>query len=232
MRFQVKLIMFDLDGTLLDTAPQIAQAANKMLAALDLPMLSQAQISTYIGEGVQTLIKRCLTVHLNVEPDLDILNRGLAIFQECYAANVADSQAFNTVLPTLQKLQQLGYRLACVTNKPEKFALPLLKKASIDRFLECVVCGDTLPRKKPDPMPLLHLCEKLGVSPLQAMMVGDSDTDIQAARAAGCLVVTVPYGYNQGRSIDVDTVDATIDEMVALVDLLEPPVVLNKVHHF
>ncbi len=223
MRFQVKLVMFDLDGTLLDTAPQIAEAANRMLVALGKPMLPQAQISTYIGEGVHNLIKRCLTGELHAEPDAEIFARAQPLYAEFYAANAIDSQPFAGVLPALQALQLEGYKLACVTNKPAIFTLPLLKNAGLADFFTLVISGDSLPKKKPDPLPLLHICQQLGVLPAEALMVGDSDTDIQAAQAAGCFVVTVPYGYNQGREIDSNLVDATVDNLTEVVALLEKP---------
>lgn len=220
--------MFDLDGTLLDTAPQIAEAANRMLVALGKPMLPQAQITTYIGEGVQNLIKRCLTGQRQVEPDAELFARAQPLYHGFYANNATDSQPFAGVIPALQQLKAGGYRLACVTNKPAKFTLPLLQKAGLADFFEIVVSGDTLPKKKPDPLPLLHICQKLGVLPAEAMLVGDSETDIQAAQAAGCFVVTVPYGYNQGRAINVATVDATIQQLTDVVDLLELPALLKR----
>ena len=228
MRFQVKLVMFDLDGTLLDTAPQIAEAANRMLVALGKPMLPQAQISTYIGEGVQNLIKRCLTGNLHDEPDAELFARAQPLYYDFYANNATDSQPFPRVITTLQQLQAQGYLLACVTNKPEKFTLPLLEKTGLADFFEIVVSGDTLPKKKPDPLPLLHICQKLSALPAEAVLVGDSETDVQAAHAAGCFVVTVPYGYNQGREIDVATVDATVQQLTEVVDLLELPALLKR----
>lgn len=221
MRFQVKLVMFDLDGTLLDTAPQIAEAANRMLVALGKPMLPQAQVSTYIGEGVQNLIKRCLTGNPQVEPDAELFAQAQPLYHGFYAANATESLPYPGVLSALQHLQQQGYTLACVTNKPEKFTLPLLKQAGLADFFAMVISGDSLPKKKPDPLPLLHICKTLAVLPAQAVMVGDSDTDIAAAQAAGCFVVTVPYGYNQGRAIDASKVDATVQQLTELTTLLE-----------
>lgn len=219
--------MFDLDGTLLDTAQQIAEAANRMLVVLGKPMLPQSQITTYIGEGVQNLIKRCLTGSMHAEPSAEEFAQAQPLYHAFYEANAAESQAFNGVLPALQQLKKLGYRLACVTNKPEKFTLPLLQNAGLAEFFEMIVSGDTLPKKKPDPLPLLHICQKLGVLPAEAMLVGDSETDIQAAHAAGCFVVTVPYGYNQGRAIDIATVDATVQQLTDVVNLLELPALLS-----
>ncbi|MDF0379093.1 MULTISPECIES: phosphoglycolate phosphatase [unclassified Methylophilus] len=228
MRFQVKLVMFDLDGTLLDTAPQIAEAANRMLVALGKPMLPQAQIATYIGEGVQNLIKRCLTESVQVEPEADLFAQAQPLYHDFYTANATQSQPFAGVVPALQQLKKQGFRLACVTNKPEKFTLPLLQQAGLADFFEVIISGDSLPKKKPDPLPLLHICQKLGVLPAEAVLVGDSETDIQAAHAAGCFVVTVPYGYNQGREIDVATVDATVQQLTEVVNLLELPALLKQ----
>lgn len=228
MRFQVKLVMFDLDGTLLDTAPQIAEAANRMLVALGKPMLPQAQIANYIGEGVQNLIKRCLTGSVHTEPAAEEFARAQPLYHGFYEANATESQAFAGVLPALQQLKKLGYHLACVTNKPEKFTLPLLQEAGLADFFKVIISGDSLPKKKPDPLPLLHICQKLGVLPAEAVLVGDSETDIQAAHAAGCFVVTVPYGYNQGRAIDAAMVDATIQQLTDVVDLLELPALLKQ----
>lgn len=220
--------MFDLDGTLLDTAPQIAEAANRMLVALGKPMLPQAQIASYIGEGVQNLIKRCLTGSVHTEPAAEEFARAQPLYHGFYEANATESQAFAGVLPALQQLEKLGYHLACVTNKPEKFTLPLLQEAGLADFFEVIISGDSLPKKKPDPLPLLHICQKLGVLPAEAVLVGDSETDIQAAHAAGCFVVTVPYGYNQGRAIDAAMVDATIQQLTDVVDLLELPALLKQ----
>jgi phosphoglycolate phosphatase len=228
MRFQVKVVMFDLDGTLLDTAPQIAEAANRMLVALGKPMLPQSQIATYIGEGVQNLIKRCLTGNLHDEPEAELFARAQPLYHGFYANNATDSQPFSVVMAALEQLKAHGYLLACVTNKPEKFTLPLLQKTGLADFFEIIISGDSLPKKKPDPLPLLHICEALGVLPTEAMLVGDSETDIQAAHAAGCFVVTVPYGYNQGRAIDVATVDATVQQLTEVIKLLELPALLKR----
>lgn len=223
MRFQVQLVMFDLDGTLIDTAPQIAQAANQMLAALGLPQRPTAEIATYIGEGVQHLIKRCLTGGLHLEPDSALFAQAQPLYQQAYAANATQSLPYAQARATLQALQTQGFLLACVTNKPQAFTMPLLEAAGLAHFFSLVVSGDQLAKKKPDPLPLLHVCHTLNVLPAQAMMVGDSDTDIAAASAAGCFVVTVPYGYNQGRPLALDRVDAQIAQLDELMALLALP---------
>ena len=146
-----------------------------------------------------------------------------SLFFAHYANNAADSKPFSGVLLGLEALRSKGIKLACVTNKPEKFTLPLLQKSGLAGFFEIVVSGDSLPKKKPNPMQLQHICSILKVQTFEAMLVGDSDTDIAAAHAAGCFIVTVPYGYNQGRPIDESRVDATIEDLTELVshDLVE-----------
>lgn len=219
-QFKVKAVMFDLDGTLIHTAPEIASAANQMLADLGRPILPYQQIESYIGEGAQVLIKRCLCGKRDIEPEPALFEQGQALFYHYYAVNAQESKPFNGVITGLYALENKGMKMACVTNKPEKFTLPLLKNSGLDGFFDIVVSGDTLPNKKPDPIQLHHICAKFNIMETDAMLVGDSATDIAAAHAAGCFIVTVPYGYNQGQTIDDRLVDATISDLTELVTLL------------
>lgn len=212
--------MFDLDGTLVHTAPEIAVAANLMLADLGRPSLPYRQIESYIGEGAPILIKRCLTGQLNAEAGAALFEQAEHLFSMHYANNVAESKPYDGVIDGLQDICNKGFRLACVTNKPEKFTLPLLQKSGLADFFEIVVSGDTLPNKKPSPIQLQHICAKFDVAEYEAMLVGDSATDIQAAQSAGCFIVTVPYGYNQGNAIDTSQVDATINDLTDLTTLI------------
>lgn len=212
--------MFDLDGTLVHTAPEIAVAANLMLADLGRPSLPYRQIESYIGEGAPILIKRCLTGQLNAEAGAALFEQAEHLFSMHYANNVAESKPYDGVIDGLQAICNKGLRLACVTNKPEKFTLPLLQKSGLADFFEIVVSGDTLPNKKPSPIQLQHICAKFDVAEYEAMLVGDSATDIQAAQSAGCFIVTVPYGYNQGNAIDTSQVDATINDLTDLTTLI------------
>lgn len=220
MAFNVKAVMFDLDGTLVNTAPELAFAINQMLAELSLPTLPQQQIAVYIGEGAQALIKRCVTAGLSTEIDDALFERAQDLFFAHYANNVTQSKPYAGVLDALTDLKKQGLRLACVTNKPEKFTLPLLQASGLMDFFEIVVSGDTLAKKKPDPIQLQHICAKFNVMETEAMLVGDSITDVKAAHAAGCYIVTVPYGYNQGKPIDDSQVDATIEDLTELPGLL------------
>ena len=220
MAFNVKAVMFDLDGTLVNTAPELACAINQMLAELSLPALPQQQIEVYIGEGAQALIKRCVTSGMSTEVDEALFQHAQALFFAHYANNVTQSKPYAGVLEVLTLLKNKGLKLACVTNKPEKFTLPLLQASGLMDFFEIVVSGDTLAKKKPDPIQLQHICAKFNVMETEAMLVGDSVTDVKAAHAAGCYIVTVPYGYNQGRPIDDSQVDATIGDLSELPGLL------------
>lgn len=221
MKLAVKAVMLDLDGTLINTAPEIAQAANSMLAALDLPALTVKQVSDYIGHGAQTLIKRCVQAAMGAEPAVGILQRAEQIFFECYQQCAEASQPYAGVVAGLERLCTDGFKLACVTNKPAAFTQPLLHKSGLAQYFLQVISGDTLAAKKPSPVQLLHICAKFELPPAQAVMVGDSATDIAAAKAAGCYIVTVPYGYNHGQLIDDDAVDAKITSLEHLPVLLE-----------
>ena len=221
MKFAVKAVMIDLDGTLLHTAPEIAAAANEMLKALNFPPLHLELVESFIGEGAPMLVKRCLTTTLGADPDADLFDRAERLFFEHYANNAADSKCYAGVEDGLQALSDAGYRLACVTNKPENFTLPLLKKSGLYDFFEIVVSGDTLAKKKPDPIQLQHICAEFDVLTAEALLVGDSATDIAAAHAAGCFIVTVPYGYNQGKPLDTSKVDATINDLTELIEFLQ-----------
>ncbi len=219
MAFNVKAVMFDLDGTLIHTAPEIAAAINAMLADLNLPALPAKQIQAYIGEGAQTLIRR--SVSASKAADDALLERAQALFFEHYAKTVIMSKPYPKVLEGLEGLKQKGLRLACVTNKPERFSLPLLEASGLLPYFELVVAGDTLAKKKPDPIQLHYICAEFKVLEAEAMLVGDSLIDVQAAHAAGCYIVTVPYGYNHGSPIDETMVDASIDDLTDLLALID-----------
>ena len=217
MAFNVKAVMFDLDGTLVNTAPELAAAINQMLAELSLPMLPQQQIAAYIGQGAQTLIKRCVTAGSSAEVDDALFERAQSLFFAHYANNVTQSKPYAGVLNALTELKNLGLRLACVTNKPEKFTLPLLHASGLMDFFEIVVSGDTLAKKKPDPIQLQHICAKFNVMETEAMLVGDSVIDVMAAHAAGCYIVTVPYGYNHGLALHADACIAHLGDALNLL---------------
>jgi phosphoglycolate phosphatase len=226
-QFNVKAVMIDLDGTLIHTAPEIARAANHMLAALGRPLLPVGHIQGYIGEGAITLIKRCLTGHLMAEPDADLLAKAQSLFFDAYAQVVTESKPYPKVTEALQALKDAGMQLACITNKPAVFSEPLLKKSDLAQYFDLVVSGDTLQKKKPAPDQIFYICGKFDISVQEAVLVGDSKIDIEAARNAGCYIFTVPYGYNQGYSIEIDAVDALIDHLGDALQFISTDQVFN-----
>jgi phosphoglycolate phosphatase len=213
--------LLDLDGTLLDTAPDLAAAANRMLAALGRPSRRPEEVATYVGKGLARLVERCLTGELQGRADPQLLERAVGLFSPAYEEQSGrHCRVFDGVLEGLDMLQKLDLRLACVTNKPERFTLPLLQRMGLGAYFDAVVCADRLARTKPDPLPFLHACKLLEVRPQEALVVGDSANDVQAARAADIPVVCVAYGYTEGRAVDSLGADLVIADLPALGKLL------------
>lgn len=217
----VAAVVIDLDGTLLHTAPDLSEAASRMLAELGMPPVAAEIVQSYIGNGVTRLIKRVLTGTMEGEPDAELFARAKPIYEKWYAeVSGKHSHPFPDVVEGLQTLKAAGYRLGCITNKARKFTEPLLKDMGLFDYFDIVLSGDTLSKMKPDPMPLLHACEVFGITPDQMLLIGDSQNDTQAARAAGCHVFCVPYGYNHGghvRELDQDAVVESILEASRLI---------------
>jgi len=213
----VDAVLLDLDGTLLDTIPDLAHAANAMRADLGLTALPQSLIATYVGRGVDNLIQRTLSEDLDGKPiPTELLTRGRASFAPHYhQVNGQKAVLFKGVLPGLQHMQKMGLKLAVVTNKATEFTLPLLARTGLDRFMQAVVCGDTLTERKPHPAPMLHACRLLGIPPSRTVVVGDSKHDAASGQAAGCRVLLVPYGYNEGQSVQTLDVDAIVESIEA-----------------
>lgn len=209
-------VLLDLDGTLLDTIPDLAHAVNAMRVDLSLPALPQETIATFVGKGVDNLVQRTLAADLNGSAvPQPLFDQGRASFYKHYhLVNGTKSVLFEGVLTGLQVLRDMGLALAVVTNKPTEFTLPLLERTGLACFMQAVVCGDTLPERKPHPAPMLHACALLQSSPARSLAIGDSINDALSARAAGCTVLAVPYGYNEGQSVqslDVDDIVETIE---------------------
>ena len=217
--------MIDLDGTLINTAPDLADSVNIMLERMGRDAWPLDKVSGWIGNGVSRLVKRALTDSMEGEPDSDDYEKGYALFLEAYGENVsAKSRPYDGVVAGLEKLKATGFHLACVTNKAEAFTLPLLADLKLDGYFELVVSGDSLPRKKPDPLPLTHACEHFGIRPDQGVLIGDSANDVKAAIAAGMPVICVNYGYNQGVDLTtlqtqgvIDSLDK-LDQQLSLLD--------------
>lgn len=221
-RFAAKAIAFDLDGTLIDTAPDLARAVNRMLADLGRPEFPLARISRWIGDGVARLIKRALTDSPEGEPDGALFDRAHARFHAHYLAGVCKHSApYPDVVEALRHFRTHGLPLACVTNKLAAFTGPLLAELELDHYFDLVLAGDTLPRRKPDPLPLVHMCERFKLAPGDAVLVGDSLNDLKAARAAGTRAILVRYGYNQGVDLSAHGPDAMIDSFRELIPMID-----------
>ncbi|MET3498008.1 phosphoglycolate phosphatase [Variovorax boronicumulans] len=224
-RFDAAIV--DLDGTMVDTLGDFAEALNRMLRDLGLPQVPPAAIERMVGKGSEHLIHSAL-VHVmtpagaadaaGVQASAQALfERAWERYQHHYLAiNGQYSAVYPGVVEGLQALRARGLRLACLTNKPTSFAKPLLAAKGLEGFFEQVFGGDAFERKKPDPLPLLKTCEALGTAPSRTLMVGDSSNDARAARAAGCPVVLVTYGYNHGEPVRGVDADGFVDSLVDL----------------
>lgn len=212
---RVDAAIVDLDGTMVDTLGDFAEALNRMLRELALPAIGAQHIEHMVGKGSEHLLRSVLAHVLASEGQPvdaaqveSLYPAAWASYQKHYLAiNGQYAQVYPGVVAGLQALQAAGLRLACLTNKPTDFAVPLLEAKGLDGYFSQVFGGDSFACKKPDPLPLLKTCEALGTAPARTLMLGDSSNDAQAARAAGCPVVLVTYGYNHGqpvRAVDAD----------------------------
>ena len=216
------MLLIDVDGTLVDSVPDLAFCVDAMMDRLGLAPRGEDQVRQWVGNGVERLVGRALTGTLDGEPDETLYQKAYPIFVELYQENTSKrSILYPGVRESLNYLRSADYKLGCVTNKAAQFTEPLLENLGIRDYFAIVVSGDTLPRKKPDPMPLLHAAEFFAVQPEDALMVGDSISDVKAARAAGFQIVCMSYGYNHGMDIRQAKPDAVISNLMQLRDLLE-----------
>jgi phosphoglycolate phosphatase len=219
--FSVEAVALDLDGTLLDTLPDIAEAANRMLDDLGRPRADLATVRGYIGDGIPRLTKRLLTGQRNAEPDPALVRRALPLFEQHYRNTFAQTtRPYPGVVEGLERMRAAGLRLACVTNKAIGFSDPLLEATGLRGYLELVIGGDSLPAKKPEPGPLLHVAAHFALAIDRLLMVGDSDNDSRAGRAAGCPVVLVSYGYTGGRDVRELDADAIVGDLIEASSLI------------
>jgi phosphoglycolate phosphatase len=219
---QPKMILIDVDGTLVDSVPDLAFCVDAMMERLGRPPYGEAAVRDWVGNGVERLVRRALIGQLDGEPEEADVEHALPIFLDLYAENTSGrSHLYPGIREGLDYLKAAGYPLGCVTNKAAQFTEPLLRDLGVREDFAIVVSGDTLPRKKPDPLPLLHAAEYFGVSPADALMVGDSVSDVKAARAAGFGIVCMSYGYNHGVDIRLANPDAVIDSLIEIEGLLE-----------
>lgn len=217
----IRAAIIDLDGTMLDTVPDFELAINGMRAELGLAPITQAQIKDMVGKGSEKLIRDVLSLDFDAARVDDLFDAAMASYQRHYLAiNGERSTLYPQVVEGLKALRELGLRMACVTNKPIAFAAPLLERKGLAPYFELVYGGDSLPRKKPDPLPLLQVCRDFNLAPEQVVAIGDSSNDAEAARAAGCCVLTVPYGYNHGRPVHEIKSDGIVGTLLDAAKLI------------
>jgi len=217
----IKAAIIDLDGTMLDTVPDFELALNAMRAEFHLAPITQAVIKPMVGKGSEKLIRDVLSLDFDPDRVESVFDAAMAAYQHHYLAINGDrSVLFDGVIEGLQALRDMGLRLACVTNKPISFTTPLLAQKGLAPYFELVYGGDSLPRKKPDPLPLLQVCSDFGLPPPQVVAIGDSSNDAEAARAARCFVLTVPYGYNHGRPVQEIDSDGIVNSLLDAAKLI------------
>ncbi len=219
--FRPALVLIDLDGTLIDSVPDLTFCVDQMMLKLGRPPCGELAVRNWVGNGVERLVSRALTGSLDGRPGAEDFARAYPMFVELYAQHTYQkSVLYPGVREGLGWLHAQGFRLGCVTNKAACFTEPLLSHFDLRGLFEIVISGDSLPEKKPSPLPLLHAAEQFRVEPWQALMVGDSISDVKAARAAGFAIVCMSYGYNHGRDIREAQPDAVIDALPELAELL------------
>ena len=216
----LRAAIVDLDGTMIDTLGDFVVALNRMLDELRLTGIERAAIERLVGKGSEHLVRSVLA-HVGAMPSLyDAAWEG---YQRHYlAVNGQHSEVYPGVIEGLTLLKARGLRLACLTNKPTSFALPLLALKGLDGFFDVVFGGDAFERKKPDPLPLRKTFEALGTTASQTLMIGDSSNDAAAARAAGCPVLLVTYGYNHGEPVRAVDADAFVESLAQLQEVMDP----------
>ncbi len=221
-RFKAGAVVFDLDGTLVHSGPDLAVAANRMLESMGLEQHADEVIFRWLGNGATRLVQRALTGDPNGMPNPELFERGYDLFMRFYGEGLCvKSRPYPHVERVLGELKSEGLRLACLTNKPGEFTGPVLEVLNLDRYFDLVVAGDSLPVKKPDPLPLRHIFRRFGMAVSTGIMVGDSISDIRAAQAAGMPVICVSFGYNQGWDLTKANPDAIIDSFADLTGLIE-----------
>jgi phosphoglycolate phosphatase len=217
---QLELVLFDLDGTLVDSVGDLAWCGNEMLRALDMPLHDPQAARDWVGNGLERLVKRVLTGDMDAEPDDALFRTGLDLFNRFYADHASDhSLLYPGAIEALQHLVRLELNLACVTNKPEPFTSALIEAMGLTDYFGLVVAGNTTARIKPDPMPLHYAADHFAVAYDKCLMVGDSSNDVKAARAAGFNIICVPYGYNHGNDIRDSNPDLVVENLIELNEM-------------
>jgi phosphoglycolate phosphatase len=218
----ISAAIIDLDGTMLDTMPDFHVALNGMRADLGLTPIAQEAITPMVGKGSENLIRSVLALDFGAATVDARFDEAMASYQRHYLAiNGQFSVLFDGVLAGLDAMRANGLRLACVTNKPIAFTTPLLALKGLAGYFDVVYGGDSLAQKKPHPLPLLTVCRDFDLAPACVVAIGDSSNDAEAARAAGCPVLTVPYGYNHGRPVQEIDSDGIVDSLLSAAELIQ-----------
>lgn len=217
----VRAALIDLDGTMVDTAADLHVAVNRTRAEFSLTEITLHQVRKFIGKGSDNLVRQSLLV----DNDASTVEANMAVAMEFFKRHYAEingqlSALYPGVIEGLQAFRRKGLRLACVTNKPSMFTEPLMAKMGLLKYFDALYSADSLPRKKPDPLPLLTACQLFGLAPHQAVAIGDSINDALAARAAGCRLLNVPYGYNHGESVQDLGADGIVETLLEAAQLV------------
>ncbi len=218
---RLEAALIDLDGTMIDTVDDFTAGLNAMLARVGARATDREEVTHYIGKGSENLIAKVLAPRYPEAEARARFDEALAIYQDEYTTiNGRHTQLYPDVEAGLRAMRDAGLALACVTNKPHRFAVQLLAQYGLDGYFGEVLGGDSLPRKKPDPLPMLTACERLGVAPARAVAIGDSENDALAGRAAGLATLTVPYGYNHGNAIQTINSDGIVDSLLVAAQVV------------
>ena len=221
---QINTLLFDLDGTLVDSVPDLASSVNVALQTIGHQPQPEAKIRQWVGNGVDRLLHRAITGDPAATADAQLHDQAKQSFNLCYSNHFADqSRLYSGVLEGLSRLHGRGFKFGCVTNKPIQFTTPLLEKLGISDYFQTTVGGDSTPARKPDPLPLLHALEQLDATPAEAVMVGDSINDFEAGQGAGTATIMVDWGYHQGVDLAGLGANALISQFKQLTELLITP---------
>lgn len=216
-------VLVDLDGTLLDTAPELAAAANALLAERGLAPLPLAQVRDFIGQGIGPLVWRCLSTAAGHAPEDGAFDGALERFAAHYERlNGSAASVYPGVIEGLERMRGAGLRLACITNKAARFTLPLLDRSGLATFFDAVVTSDEAGVRKPHPGIFLYACRRLAAAPQDTVVIGDSANDASGARAAGCRILLVPYGYREGRELTAIDCDGVVADLAHAARRLHP----------
>ncbi len=217
-----QMVLIDVDGTLVDSVPDLAWCVDAMMRELGMSERGEARVRHWVGNGVERLVKRALIDKLDGEPGQALYEKALPIFQALYSENTSKrSCLYDGVTEALEFLKTTGVRMGCVTNKASQFTLPILRDLGVQDYFETVICGDEVARIKPDPLPLVTAAERLDTAVEDSMMLGDSMSDVKAARAAGFQIICMSYGYNHGEDIRDYNPDAVVDSMAEIKDIVD-----------